>query len=361
MKFSVDRSEFSTALANAARAVASSSSHPILNNVLIEAKGDSLSITGFNLSIGIRCTCPATVEANGAVAVPCSLLNDIVSRLTSETIVLTLEENQLGIVAGTGRFKLNCMDPEEYPALYPPGSDRFSISGESLLGGLAVLYAASTDETKQVLNGCNIQSSEDTIYFAATDGHRLAMIQVDSEGALPSVNLPTHAGKALGRMVKPSDAVTIAYSTGECSFEFGDCYVCCRLLDGAYPSYPRLIPTVFEHEVTVDRKLFLSALGRVAVLIEEKKKLVQITFTQDSLILEVETQDVGFGKESISMERVKGEDTTIAFNNKYLREAIESVRSDNVSILCNSPTNPVLINAIGGGQTNLLMPVQIRE
>lgn len=360
MKFSTDRSEFSTALANAARAVASSSRHPILSNVLIEARGE-LSITGFNLSIGIRCTCPATVEEAGAVAVPCSLLNDIVSRLTSETIVLALEENQLGIVAGTGRFKLNCMDPDEYPTLYPPGSDRFSISGESLLNGLAVLYAASTDEAKGVLNSCNIQALEDSIYFAATDGHRLAMIQFDSEGALPSVNLPLHAGKALSRMVKPSDVVTIAYSTGECSFEFGGCYVCCRLLNGNYPNYPQLVPKVFEHEVTVDRKLFLSALGRVAVLIEEKKKVVQVTFTQDSLILEVETQDVGFGKESISMQRVRGANTTIAFNSKYIKEAIDSVRSDSVSILCNSPTNPVLINAIGMGQTNLLMPVQIRE
>ncbi len=392
MKFICSQSELNSNLSLVSRAVPSRPTHPVLGNVLVVADGEKgrVSLTAFDLSLGIETSFSADVNQEGKITLPAKLLNDIVSRLPEGEITLMTDEDDLDdetqlitLKSASGQFQLRGMSAEEFPELPTvEGGETLKLPIALLTEGLkGSLFAASSDETKQVLTGVHVAGKPDSLEFAATDGHRLAVVETplnrqtdgeEEEGQeLPegdfegfAVTIPARALRELERMFSShqgSDRVALYVDDAQIVFELGQQRLTSRKLDGAYPAYDQLIPLQFTRTVSLDRKGFISSLERVAVLADQKNNLVKCTIDEDEgqVSLSVEAQDLGKAKESMPAQ-ITGESGDIAFNVKYLMDGLKALPTKEFQMQLNQGNQPVILTPLGGVKmTYLVMPVQI--
>lgn len=382
MKLICKQSELNSNLSLTSRAVPVKPTHSILANILLEADADTqkISLTAFDLGLGIRTTFAAAileggVTEGGRVAVPAKLFSEIVSKLPDESIALSVEtSNECPIIKlkpKTGQYEIRGMVADDFPEL--PNIDKaqiISLKISALIEGLkGSLFASSTDEIKQVLTGVHLMARQDVLEFAATDGHRLAVVQTVNENAETinlDVTLPSRALRELEKMLsmnKSEDLVAFKIDQGQVVFELPNQRLTSRTLEGQYPAYNQLIPRQFQKKVTLDRKHLLTSLDRISVLAEQKNNLVKITTNQKSqeITLSCESQDVGNAIESIPGQ-ILGEDIILAFNIKYLKEGLKALPTQEVLMQINQPLTPVVFSPIGGANmTYLAMPVQLKE
>jgi DNA polymerase-3 subunit beta len=272
------------------------------------------------------------------------------------------------------------MGAEEFPQLpLVESGEAAKLSVDALVEGLrGTLFATSNDESKQVLTGVHLRVQPDGLEFAATDGHRLAVVNTANTatsgepGGLGEgvegfeVTIPARALRDLERMVTvrgTEESIALYFDQGQTVFQWGDQYLTSRTLDGQYPNYQQLIPRQFERQVTIDRKGFVSALDRIAVLADQKNNVVKLTLNeeQQQVTLSVEAQDVGKGQESFPAQ-ISGGSLEIAFNVKYLMDGLKALPSAELQMQLNTATSPVILVPLGElKMTYLVMPVQIRS
>ncbi|MBD2343524.1 DNA polymerase III subunit beta [Anabaena subtropica] len=388
MKLVCAQSDLSTNLSLVSRAVPSRPTHPILANVLLQADAQTnqVSLTAFDLSLGIRTSFNADVWQGGAIALPAKLLVDITSRLPEGEITLD-DESALtdGTATGeglivtltpkTGQYQVRAMGSEEFPELpLIENTEAIYLTATALMEGLrGSLFATSGDETKQVLTGVHLTVKQDTLEFAATDGHRLAVVETANERPLEDneqqleVTVPARALREVERMLthnaSSEEPIALYLDQGQVVFAWQNQRLTSRTLEGQYPAYRQLIPRQFERQVTVERRQLLSTLERIAVLADQKNNIVKVTIdsTAQELTLSCEAQEMGSGRESMTAE-IAGEDIEIAFNVKYLMEGLKALPSSEIQIHINQNLTPVIFTPLGGlKMTYLAMPVQLRN
>jgi DNA polymerase III subunit beta len=342
MKLTTCQSDLDYALRTIAPAVGVRSSHPILDCCLITAAGGTMSITGFNLDLGITVAgLPAAVETDGAVALPYRLLAGLVSRFEGDEAI-TLADGAL--TASAGSYGLAAQDAADYPAM--PVVEAASAELHLSAGIRACMAAASTDASKQMLQGIHLGSG----HMEATDGHRLMRYALDLPDALDVV-LPASTMRLLQDRV-----CTIAVAKGQAVIDAGDgITIYSRIMDGAYPDVAKLIPDAFEHTITIDRRRLTRALERVALIGE----VVKLEAVGGTIAITAEA-DANNGKELLNVwGTAKG---TWAFNVHYLLDGIKAFKpAEAITLHANSATTPVVLTPAGvDGVTYLVMPVQIR-
>ncbi|QFZ92492.2 DNA polymerase III subunit beta [Synechococcus elongatus] len=375
MKLVCRQNELNTSLSLVSRAVPSRPNHPVLANVLLAADAGTqrLSLTAFDLSLGIQTSFAAQIERSGAITLPAKLLNDIVSRLPNDSDV-TLEEQETAatLSVGSGQYQMRGISADEFPELpLVQSQEALQLSASALIEGLrGTLFATSSDETKQVLTGVHLKVQPDGLEFAATDGHRLAVVKTENAAAIPAaefaVTVPSRALRDLERMISirgSDEAIALYHDQGQIVFQWGDQYLTSRTLDGQYPNYGQLIPREFNRNVAVDRKRLLAALDRIAVLADQQNNAIRLTLDPDNnrLALAVDAQDVGSGQEAVPAEII-GEPLEIAFNVRYLSEGLKALNTTDIQIQLNSNTSPVVLSPLGPIKiTYLVMPIQLRS
>jgi DNA polymerase-3 subunit beta len=376
MKFSCPQTDFNNHFSLVSRAVPSRPNKPVLGNVLVTADVEAQQVTlvGFDETLGIQTAFAAQVDESGSLTLPAKLLGDIVSRLPSEEIVISQDEDEpsVTLACSAGRYQVRGLSAEDYPALPEiAAAEPVKISADALIEGLrGALFATSTDEAKQVLTGVHLTATEESLEFAATDGHRLAVVQtVDETGSSSAdmnVTIPSKALRELERILQSypsSEPVTCRLDPAQVVFDLGQQRITTRLLEGQYPNYRQLLPKKFERQLTVDRKQFVSSLERIAVIADQRNNIVKLSIDSatQSLALSVEAPDVGTGLETLPAQ-VTGEDLDIAFNVRYLLDGLKALPSAEIQIQCNSATSPSVLTPLGGTKiTYLVMPVQIRS
>ncbi len=384
MKLVCSQTDLKTNLSLVSRAVPSRPTHPVLGNVLFQANAETqqITLTAFDLSLGLQTSFPAQVNENHTFTLPAKLLNDIVTRLPEGEITLlgmedegdqSQDEFSVTLVSASGRFRLRGMSAEEYPSLPEISSDgALQVPVEALADGLgATLFAASTEEAKQVLTGVHVTRQQDSLEFAATDGHRLAVVNTSQEGIEGAsdgleVTIPARALRELERMIriqKEDAVVTLRCDDVQVAFELGQQRLTTRKLDGNYPDYNQLIPKQFSKQVTLERKRLLNSLELVAVLADQKNNVVKFSVDSENqqLSLSVDAQEIGSGQESISAQ-VTGDSIDIAFNVRYLMDGLKVFKGNEIQMQLNEASQPVIFNPLEGlKMTYLVMPVQLRD
>jgi DNA polymerase-3 subunit beta len=390
MKFICTQNDLNTNLSLVSRAVPSRPTHPILANVLLVADEENqrVRLTAFDLSLGIRTSFAAQVYTGGTFTLPAKLLNDIVSRLPDGDI--TIDDNAGDAIAtltsSSGRYQVRGMGPEEFPELPTiEGGEIINLPPEAFLEGLkGTLFATSPDETKQVLTGVHLKLQQDTLEFAATDGHRLAVVETSSHSEEEEnsetkaqdnkdfeVTVPARALREVERMVairpsgenQPTPSLTLHFDQGQVVFEWAEQRLTTRTLEGQYPNYRQLIPRTFERQITLDRKGLLSAVDRISVFADQKNNVIKssIDSVNQEVTLSVDAKDVGSGQESLPAQ-VSGDNIDIAFNVKYLTEGLKALGSSEISLQLNQATAPVILTPLGAMKMiYLVMPVQLRN
>ncbi len=387
MKFVCTQHDLNINLALVSRAVSTRPTHPVLANIKLEAttNPDTIQLTGFDLSLGIQTNFSAQVEEAGILTLPAKLLNDIVAKLPSGEITLddAAGENLVTITSVSGRYQVRGMSAEEFPELPSiEQGETNQLSATAFIDGLkGSLVACSQDESKQVLTGVYLKVEPERLEFAATDGHRLGIVEVypneteaateeNSEPLEPAnigsfeVTVPAKALRELEKMLgsgQDDDRLGLQLEQGQVVFGWGDCKLTTRTLEGKYPDYRLLIPKQFQRQITLDRKQLLSALERIAVLADQTNLVkFSIDSASQSIALSVESQDRGSGRESLAGQ-VSGADLDIAFNIKYLMDGLKTLLTQEITISLNGPLEPVILTPLGGVKmTYLVMPVQLR-
>ncbi|WP_115009732.1 DNA polymerase III subunit beta [Synechococcus sp. N5] len=385
MKVVCSQSELNSALQLVSRAVATRPTHPVLANVLLTADAGSnrLSLTGFDLSLGIQTSLAASVETSGAITLPARLLGEIVSRLSSDSpVTLAVDDSgeQVQLTSLSGSYQMRGMSADDYPDLPMVESGMtLKLQPERLVQALkGTLFASSADEAKQLLTGVHLKFNQRALEAAATDGHRLAVLNVedalqdaavtdavDDEGF--AVTLPSRSLREVERLMaswRSDEPVSLFCDRGQVVFLAADQMVTSRTLEGTYPNYGQLIPDGFTRTFGMDRRALIAALERIAVLADQHNNVVKFSSQPEDGVVQIsaDAQDVGSGSESLP-SNLDGDAMQIAFNVRYLLDGLKAMGSDRIVLHCNAPTTPAVLRSEEASEafTYLVMPVQIRS
>jgi len=385
MEIICSQNELNSAIQFVSKAVSSRPTHPILANILLTADQgtNKISLTGFDLNLGIQTSFDGSVKNSGAITIPSKLLSEIVNKLPNETPVsLEVDENSDNILikSDRGSFNIKGIASDDYPNLpFVESGTSLNIDPISFLKALkSTVFASSNDESKQLLTGVNFTFKETYLESASTDGHRLAVTLIgneeyiknkdnfsSSEGDL-SVTIPTRSLREIEKLLSlrsSENSIKLFYDKGQVVFISSDQIITTRTLEGTYPNYSQLIPDTFSKILNFNTKQLIDALERIAVLADQQSSVVKIKFNNKDLAsISADAQDIGNANESIPVS-YSGSDFDIAFNVKYLLEGLKVIASENVLLKCNLPTTPAVfvpednLNSF----TYLVMPVQVRS
>ena len=376
MKLVCSQAELNASLQLVSRAVASRPTHPVLANVLLTADAGTgrLSLTGFDLSLGIQTSLAASVQTSGAITLPARLFGEIVARMPADSpISLSCAEGaeQVDLTSASGTYQMRGMPADDFPELpLAQSGTPIRLDPDVLVRGLrGTLFASSGDEAKQLLTGVHLGLDADGLECAATDGHRLAVLRLENsaeaEGSV-DVTVPARSLRELERLLSGrggAEPVSLFCDRGQVVFQWADQVLTSRSLDGTYPNYRQLIPESFARKLSLDRRALVSALERVAVLADQHNNVVKLSSdpATGTLAVSADAQDVGSGSESLAAE-VSGDPIQIAFNVRYVLEGLKAMTAERVELRCNAPTTPVVLAPQDDPAfTYLVMPVQIRQ
>ncbi len=363
MKFSVSKEKFLAGLQTVQNVVSTRTTLPILSNVLLQASDDKVRLTTTDLDVGVSGGISAQVEKPGATTLPARRLATIVRELPAADIQIEVDsKNVASIRCGQSFFKILGLPEEEFPPLPKFDDTRtFTIPQQALRDALKkTSYAISTDETRYVLNGILFSFKENKLTLVATDGRRLALVDLEVEfprSQEADIIVPTKAVTELGRLLGDEGDVRLSVGENQVSFQINDTLLASKLIEGNYPNYRQVIPGEAKERVTLERELFLNAVHRVSLLSSEKSNSVKLVFTKNNIEIAANTPDVGEARESLAVA-YKGREFSIAFNPEFLQAPLRALTNDEVYLDLIDEMSPGVIK-IQSPFLYVLMPMRI--
>ncbi|MGD0650595.1 MAG: DNA polymerase III subunit beta [Verrucomicrobiia bacterium] len=362
-KFQVTKEKILDGLQRVQNIVSTRTTLPILSNVLLQAGKDGLCLTTTDLDVGVRCTVEAEVSKPGATTLPARKLFSILKEVAAAEIEVEVDDKHAASIrCGSSFYKIMGLAEEEFPRFpRPDGAKTLKIEQAVLRDMLRkTAYAASTDETRYVLNGVYMSFKGDKLTVVATDGRRLALVEREIEvpkGAEADLILPTKAVAELQRLLGDKDEVNIAVGENQIICNLGATTLVSKLIEGTYPNFRQVIPTEAKERVQLERETLLAALHRASILASEKSQSVKLSYTKNTLTITATTPEVGEAKETLSIN-YKGKELTIAFNPQYLMDPLRNLDADEVFMELTDELSPGVIK-INAPFLYVLMPMRL--
>lgn len=345
MKVKINRDHFFRAIQQVLNIVSTRPSLPILTNVLLEARDDSLKLTTTSLDLSISCHVQAEVEKTGSITLPVRKLGTIIHALPSPNVSLeTTAAHQAKISSGGSLFKITGMGPEEFPPLPElPQTPSLSFKQEAL--GLmlkSIVYAQSGDESRYILNGVYFHKQKEKLTLVATDGRRLAVISKDiqlEETQIGAFILPAKTVGELIRLLGKNASIHIHSTDKQVFFTIeeesskdglvGSTQLVSKLVDGKYPDYNQVIPKQTDHRIKIERELLLNCIQRAALVTTDKHNSIKLKFSKNLLELSASSTEYGDAQETLAIA-YEGPDLSIAFNPYYLMDPLKALTKDEI-------------------------------
>jgi DNA polymerase-3 subunit beta len=333
MKIRIDRAELLTELAPMQGVVERKSTIPVLSHLLLRAKEDRLHLAATDLDVSLTSWCAAEVEQEGALAVQARKFLEIVRALGGDSVELSLEDDTaLRLVSGKSRFKIHGLAPDDFPSLpnvdgdgaleVPYGDLRRMIS--------KVFFAVSAEESRFQLNGALLKPKQGALELVATDGHRLALVESEQSGSavMDGVLVPR---KALQELQRFEGAESVAFRRGEhhLSFSVGRRELICRILEGAFPDYEKVISKDNDRVAIFDRQQLQAVVHRVALLTGDRARAVRMHFDEGQLTVSAANPDLGEATETLDCE-YPGPEMELGINPDYLGHFLAAAETDKV-------------------------------
>lgn len=348
MKITLMRSKLQEGLGTVERVVGSKTTLPILSNVLIRAEKGNVSLATTDLEIGIERTIEAEVIKPGVTTLPVRRLAGIVRELPESKIELEVDEKDIATLKCESSFyKVIGLSEEEFPPLTrPEGPCAYSLEQGTFVEMLRkTAYAASTDETRPVLNGVLLGFKAGRLSVVATDGRRLALVEQETEvpkEAEQDYILPSKVVAELLRTLGGDTPLKIRSKQNQILFEYDHILLSSKLIEGPYPNYRQVIPAGCEERVVMEREVLLTALRRVSVLSTDRSHPAKLTFSKNRLVISVSAPDVGEARESIAL-KYSGKEVTIGFNADYLMDPLKTLTNDEVYFEFTDELSPAVL------------------
>lgn len=377
MKFTIEHSVLSNALAHVQTIVEKRTTNPLLSNVKITANDNGLILDATDNDMELSEQIPATVSEEGVITVPAHKLYDIVRKLPQGSEVqceLNPENQKMNIKAGRSRFTLGTMPGDEFPSISDGEmTHSFVIKAATILDLLnRTSFAVSMEETRYYLNGIYLHCLTKTndageevqlLRAVATDGHRLACSETDMPAGgvgMPGVIVPRKAIGELTKLLANCDEdIEISLSTYKIRFKFTKLVLTSLLIDGTFPEYERVIPMGNDKKANINAQSLSSVVDRVSCM-SEKSHSIRLSFVKDLLTLSASNMEDG-GSAQDEMEIVyDGEPVDIGFNFTYLDAILKQIKSNELVIEFADSTSPALLKDIKDDHSLfVLMPLRV--
>ena len=350
MKFEVAKSVFMDGLQKVLNVVSLRSTLPILSNVLINATKSSLTLATTDLEVSVRCAIDAKVQKPGASTIPARRLSSIIRELPDSAIQIEIDDkDNATVTCGSSFFKIVGLSKDEFPPMpKAEGKHSYTIDQAAFREMLRkISYAASTDETRYVLNGVLLSFKGGKLVMVATDGRRLALVEQEVDfpnEAQVDLIVPTKAVEELSHVLQDEGELKIQASDNQIIFDFDDVFVASKLIDGMYPNYKQVIPSQCEERVTMERESLLTALRRVSLVTSDKSNAAKMTFAKNKVAITMTTPDVGEARETLPV-KYDGKEFSVAFNPEYMMDPLKNLNNDEVFLELTDELSPGVMKA----------------
>jgi DNA polymerase-3 subunit beta len=362
------------------RVVPTKSTLPVLSNVLLTTRDGELQLTANNLELSVAHRVPAAISREGDITLPARLLSDYVALLDhGGKVELDLNPKTHKVHLACGRYEANVagINAEDFPPIPAvSGGPSFSIPAALLKEAInEVVFAAAPDDTRPVLAGVLLKMGGGTLTLAAADGFRLAVRTID----LPDVGLdlqmivPAKTLSEVARLLSDAADDQVAINTtpngNQIYFAFGKTEITSRLIEGQFPDYQRIIPPDAKTRIKVSTGDFLRATRAAAVFARDNSNIVRLECSPPkdnaelalgSILVKSTSAEMGDNEGNLDAT-VDGDDTQIAFNGRYLRDALEAIDTPEVLLQITGPSSPGIIRPSGepNGYLHVIMPMHI--
>lgn len=369
MKVALSPKDLAEAVLNIQRAVSAKSTVPALEGILLSASGKHLTLSAYDLELGMTTKIEAQVEEEGRAVLSARLFGDIVRRSPGENLSISVDEKNVAVIhSGASEFSLIGIPAEEFPE-FPSVSDTTQLEiSQSLLKSMIrqTLFAVSDNDSKPVHTGSLFEISGAQLRVVSVDGYRLAMRTepVGFDGDLKFV-VP---GKTLSEVLKllkddkeESETLVISVGRRHVIFQIGNYTVLSSLLEGEFLDYKAAIPASGSTEVVVKTRSFIESVERVSLLITDRlKSPVRCIFEENEIKIFCSTA-IGRANDQLSCQ-ITGGRVEIGFNNRYLLDALRNTESDEVRVVLNGPVSPMkVLPKEGESYLFLVLPVRLKS
>jgi DNA polymerase-3 subunit beta len=376
MKVTILQENLARGLGIVSRAVSPRSTLPVLANVMIATDEGRLRLSATNLEMGITCWIAARIEEEGSTTVPARTFVDLISTLPGDQVALTLDASTqtLNVRSGTSTNDIKGIDAQEFPPLPVPdmeGAIQLNVVDfREMIHQVA--FSASTDEARPVLMGVLVVVEGDLITMAAADGFRLSVRTATlSTPASEPVNIivPARALNELARIASDGEetvSMVVPKGRGQVVFSVKNTELVSQLIDGTFPDYQQIIPRSYKSRTLVSTASLLKACKQAEIFAREGSNVARLeikpaTGEMEPSEVEISATSEETGKnETIVEATVDGSGVLIAFNVKYLREALEVINTPNVALETSAANAPGVVRPVGEDDfLHVIMPMHL--
>ncbi|MEW9082270.1 DNA polymerase III subunit beta [Caldanaerobacter subterraneus] len=369
MKFVCDKNSLLEGVNIAIRGVSSRTTLPIWQGIKITARGNVIKLSGTDLEIGIECQIPAVIEEEGETVVPARIFSDLVKKLPEgEVEVKSDSQNTVNVVSGDINFSIAGSNPEEFPEIPEVSREKSFKLPQSILKDLIkkTVFCVSEEQTRPILTGVLFEVFPNELKAVALDGFRMAIYSYkseksffDEEAEKYSLVIPGDTLDEISRILEDEETEVIIYHTSnQVLFQIDNTKVISRLLEGSFINYNAVLPKDFKTEITINKDVFMESLERASLIAESKNNLVKFEIG-DSFIVISSSSEKGSMSEKLEVE-VKGMLLEIAFNSRYLLDALKAINEEEVNLYFINSINPLIIKPVGEKEyLYMILPVKL--
>ncbi len=371
MKIHCSKEELAQGVQTIQSALSARTTLPILLNFLLETESSKVKVVSTDLEMGVKHYIGAEVESDGSITIPAKKFSDILHSLPDgHEVELSVDAGgKVQLKCGRSRFGIIGAPKSEYPILPEFNKQNAFEMQSGMLGEMVkkTIFAASTDETRHVLNGVFWSAKKGVLEMVATDGRRLA---VTAQKAAPKdkdfhVIVPTKILSEFLRLLSHYDVkadstekILVGVTDNQIAFQFKETTLLSRLVGGSFPHYEQVIPTKKDISVIVDTKEFLAVTKRAALCAVDRGGSVKCALAKGALQVTASSQNLEFSDE-IAID-YSGGDFQVAFNPQFVMDALKHIDSEKTSIGLTTPVNPALFEPVGSGEYRfVVMPMRI--
>ncbi len=365
MHLRINRAELLTELAPMQGIVERKSTIPVLSHLLLRARDGKLHLAATDLDVSLTSWCEAEVKDEGALAVQARKFLEIIRAMVGDEVELDLEEgSQLRIASGRSRFKIHGLSAEDFPSL-PEVADDEGITlpyadVKTMIG--KVFFAVSAEESRFQLNGALLKLKDGALEMVATDGHRLALVETAQEGASAAegVLVPRKALQELQRF-EASEELRFCRGEHHLSFRLGRRELICRILEGTFPDYEKVISKDNDKKAAFERKELVDVVHRVALLTGDRARAVRLRLSDGQMVVSAANPDLGEAVEEVDCN-YEGPEIELGINPDYLSQFLQAVGTDSVQLFLKDENSQCVGAPVDGPDARYLcviMPMRI--
>jgi DNA polymerase-3 subunit beta len=352
MRFTISREKLQEGLAAVVASIPAKTTLPVLANILVETTEKGIRLSGTDLDIAVSTEVAADVETTGAITIPAKKLSEIARELPPSLVkIAAVGEQRITLDCGRSHFKILGLPRDEFPN-FP--TVRFNESWRIRSGDLQKLishtsFAVSTEESRPILNGVLWELKPELMRMVATNGHRLAKMEVPikSSGA-PAAELivPSKALEQIRRLFPADEELEIARGDNHLGFRSPFTSIFTRLIEGPYPNYDQVIPKDNDRIAIADKIALTSALKRMSVIASDQTHRIRLSFNSGMLRFSVQTPDLGEATDELAV-RYTGDQLDIGFNASYLLEILRYIPTEEVKLTFKAPERAATVEPEG--------------